>query len=85
MKDCPVFVGDQAKYDVLAKPDKQYPHFRVIEQHEWCSLNWQWQAERYNVVHIGIDYYGIGSGVAELVLAFFSRAHADCLRSTIKN
>lgn len=77
----PARVGDQAKCDVLAKPDKQYPYFRVIEQHEWSGFNWQWQAdqiealtERYNVVHIGIDCSGIGSGVAELVQAFFPRA-----------
>lgn len=68
-------------YNVVAQLDKFKDKFRVLEGHEWKGFNWQWQASqveelthKYNVTHIGIDVSGIGSGVGELVSAFFPRA-----------
>lgn len=68
-------------YNAVAKLDKFKDKFRVLEGFEWKGFNWQWQADqvelltqRYNVTHIGIDVSGIGSGVGELVSAFFPRA-----------
>ncbi|NAW58486.1 MULTISPECIES: terminase large subunit domain-containing protein [unclassified Vibrio] len=68
-------------YNVVAQLDKFKDKFRVLEGYEWKGFNWQWQADqiesltqRFNVQHIGIDISGIGSGVGELVQAFFPRA-----------
>ena len=86
--DLPVAIGydparttDFARCYVLTIPQTVVEAFRVIEGFEWKGFNWQWQADqiknlcaRYNVQHIGIDCSGIGSGVAEMVKAFFPRA-----------
>lgn len=68
--------------NAINKIDQFVDKFRVLEGYEWKGFNWQWQAdqikrlteERFNVQHIGIDISGIGSGVGEMVQAFFPRA-----------
>lgn len=83
--DMPIAIGydparttDFARCYVLTIPQTFAEIFRVIEGFEWKGFNWQWQADqikrlttRYNVKHIGIDGSGIGSGVAEMVKAFY--------------
>ena len=74
----PARTGDLARCYVLAMPLKKGDPFRVIEEFEYRGFHWSWQAEqiqnltsRYNVQHIGVDCSGIGSGVGEMIKAFF--------------
>ncbi len=74
----PARTGDLARCYVLAMPKKKGGPFRVIEEFEWRGFHWSWQAEqvqallgRYNVQHIGVDCSGIGSGVGEMIKAFY--------------
>lgn len=76
----PARTGDLARCYVLSIPEKKGEAFKVIEAFEYRGFHWSYQAEqiqnltyRYNVQHIGIDCSGIGSGVAEMVKAFFPR------------
>ncbi|MEF1204300.1 terminase large subunit domain-containing protein [Photobacterium damselae] len=77
----PARTGDLARCYVLAMPETKKDPFRVIEEFEFRGFHWSWQAEqiknltmRYNVQHIGVDVSGIGSGVGEMIKAFFPRA-----------
>ncbi|MEC4728836.1 terminase family protein [Shewanella sp. D64] len=76
----PARTGDLARCYVLSIPQTKAEAFRVLESFEYRGFHWSYQAEqikklteRYNVQHIGVDCSGIGSGVAEMVQAFFPR------------
>lgn len=74
----PAETGDSAGLIVLAPPLVPGGKFRVLERHQFRGMDFAAQAEfirkvtgRYNVNYIGIDATGMGSGVAQLVRAFF--------------
>lgn len=70
--------GDSAGLVVLAPPTVPGGKFRVLERHQFRGMDFAAQAEfirqvttRYWVTYIGIDTTGMGTGVAQLVKAFF--------------
>ncbi|MCO1336013.1 terminase family protein [Microbulbifer sp. OS29] len=72
--------GDGAAVVVIAPPLKSGGKFRVLEKIVMRNRAWQWQAnrikeltEKYNTQFIGIDCTGPGTGVYEMVKAFFPR------------
>ena len=77
----PSETGDQASITVVAPPQSSKGKYRVVEKINATGSDWAAQAEtirrltqRYNVQHIGIDATQIGSGVFQLVQAFFPAA-----------
>ncbi|MGO2703873.1 MAG: terminase ATPase subunit family protein [Pseudomonas helleri] len=74
----PAETGDSAGLIVVAPPLVPGGKFRVLERHQFRGMDFAAQAEfirkvtgRYHVTYIGIDATGMGSGVAQLVRAFF--------------
>lgn len=74
----PAETGDSAGLIVVAPPLVPGGKFRVLERHQFRGMDFAAQAEfirkvtgRYHVNYIGIDATGMGSGVAQLVRAFF--------------
>lgn len=70
--------GDSAGLIVVAPPAVPGGKFRVVEKHQFRGMDFEAQArtiqqitQRYWVTYIGIDTTGMGSGVAQLVRAFF--------------
>lgn len=86
----PVWIGydpsrtiDGAAIVVLAPPAKTRGKFLLLEKITLYGTRWEEQAdviksltEKYQVEYIGIDTTGPGSGVFEMVQAFFPRATA---------
>ncbi|MCO8162003.1 terminase ATPase subunit family protein [Pseudomonas sp. 21LCFQ010] len=74
----PAETGDTAGLVIVAPPLAPGGIFRVVERHQFRGMDFSAQAdfihrvmERYWVTYIGIDATGMGSGVAQLVKAFF--------------
>lgn len=72
--------GDGAAVVALAPPLKAEDKFRLIEKLIMRNCAWNYQAnrikeltEKYNVQFMGLDCTGPGSGVLELVQAFYRR------------
>jgi uncharacterized protein YjcR len=83
--------GDQASIVVVAPPQQSKGKYRVVEKINATGSDWAGQAEiirrltqRYNVQHIGIDATQIGSGVFQLVQAFFPAAVAIKYSAEVK-
>ena len=75
--------GDPSGLTVNALPTSAYDAFRVLEKHQLAGQDFDGQAgfirslcNRYNVVDIGIDTTGIGTGVHQLVKQFFPGVRA---------
>jgi len=97
--DRPVWIGydpartaDNASIVVVAPPIVDGGKYRVLEKINVAGVDWQDQAarikaltERYNVTYIGIDTSTIGSGVFEMVRAFFPLATAITYSVEVKN
>lgn len=82
--------GDEAALAVIALPDKPKAKFRVLEK---LRLRGDYEVQagaifrmmgRYNVVDIGIDKTGAGSGVLQLVQAKFPLARGITYRPEVK-
>jgi uncharacterized protein YjcR len=74
----PAETGDSAGLVVVAPPSVEGGAFRVLEKHQFRGMDFAPQAafirkicQRYWVTYIGIDTTGMGTGVAQLVKAFF--------------
>jgi len=83
--------GDHASITVIAPPQTSNGKYRVVEKINATGSDWAAQAEvirrltlRYNVQHIGIDATQIGSGVFQLVQAFFPAAVAIKYSAEVK-
>lgn len=73
--------GDGAEIAVLAPPATVRGKFRVVEKLRLKGVAWQKQADiirelcgQYQVEYMGVDTTGQGSGVFEMVQAFFPQA-----------
>lgn len=74
----PSHTGDSAALVVLAPPAVPGGKFRIVAKSQFKGMDFEGQAaaikkicDGYNVTHIGIDSTGLGSGVFQLVKAFF--------------
>ncbi|CAB5597856.1 Uncharacterized conserved protein [Pseudomonas aeruginosa] len=74
----PAESGDSAGLVVVGPPLVAGGKFRILERHQFRSMDFTSQAEtirqvtrRYNVAYIGIDTTGLGSAVVQLVRQFF--------------
>jgi uncharacterized protein YjcR len=70
--------GDPAGVAIIAPPTRTGGTHRIVERHKLPGRDYEWQAEflrecanRFNVVHIGIDTTGLGDAVAQLVAKWF--------------
>ena len=83
--------GDPSGCTVLALPQPARDGFRILEKHQWPGQDFDAQAtsiralcDRFNVVHIGIDVTGMGTGVYQLVRQFFPAATAITYSPEVK-
>lgn len=79
----PADTGDSAGLVVAAPPKTPGGKFRILEKHQFRSLDYAEQAaqieeitKRYTVSYIGIDVTGLGNAVYQLVKLFFPAAEA---------
>lgn len=74
----PAESGDTAAMIIVAPPAVPNGKFRILEKTQFRGMDFKAQSDiirkvtlRYNVVYIGIDITGMGTGVAQMVRQFF--------------
>lgn len=79
----PSVSGDSAALVVIAPPAVPGGKFRMLERHQFRTMDFQMQADqiracfqRFNVAYIGIDSTGVGQGVLQIVRQFYPAAES---------